>query len=138
MIVWLGAGTTLALAAAGRRVVAIDLPGLIGAGLASLLLAEHIRQQRDRFDVAALPADVGDRDDGDAGAPEARIGRPRAARGDHEHRLCSLRKGVLARRNPARNLQIDDAGIDAVAADHLAQNDLQRRIAHRRIDTQFG
>ena len=53
----------------GDPPVAVDLPGFVGAGLARLLLAEHVGDQRDRFDVAALPADIRDGDDRDAVLP---------------------------------------------------------------------
>ncbi len=45
---------------------------------------------------------------------------------------------MVARRAAAGDLQIDDAGIDAVAADDLAHDDFERRVADRRRDAQLG
>ena len=52
--------------ALGHLPFAVDLPGLVGPLLHRALLAEHIGQQCQRFYIAALPADVGNADHGDA------------------------------------------------------------------------
>ena len=45
---------------------------------------------------------------------------------------------MVPRRDAARHLQVNDPGLDTIATDNLAHDDLQRRIAHWRIDTQLG
>ena len=69
--------------ALGDEAVAVDEPRLERPGLPRLLLGEHVRQQRHRLDVDALPAVVGDGDDRDA------LRRPRLAR-----RPGSMRRAV--------------------------------------------
>ncbi len=76
----------IARGALGHVAVAIDLPGLEGARLLGLLLAERIGQQRDRFDVGPRPADIGDGDDAHALGQQLGIGQPLAPRGDDEAR----------------------------------------------------
>ncbi len=45
-----------------------------------------------------------------------------------------FREREIAWRRAARHLEIDDSLADLVLPHHLAQHDLQRRVAHRRRD----
>src|SRR6185312_6428206 len=107
--------------------------------LARRLLRQHVRQQGHRFDVDALPADVGNRHNGDA------IGRQlfkscniAVAGGDDDSRpyRCD-RKRKVARRSAAGDLQIDNAVSDTIAAHGFAQDDAERSKRHRLRHSQF-
>ncbi len=50
----------------GDATLRVDQPGFAGALLARGLLGQYVRQQRDRFDVDALPADVRHGDNGNS------------------------------------------------------------------------
>ena len=103
----------------GDAALRVDEPGLARALLARGLLGQHIRQQRDRFDVDALPADVGHGDDGDAvGGQLLETCRDRCcARSRPATDVVSVgRKRKIAPRHAAGDLQIDDAVAHAVAA----------------------
>ena len=45
---------------------------------------------------------------------------------------------MIAARDAARHLHIDDAVLDPVARDHFVQDDVQRRQRHRQLDAQFA
>ena len=61
------------------------------------------------------------------------------AGGDDERRPHVVRReGVVAPRDAAGDLQIDQAVADAVAAHDLAQHDAQRRRAHRPRDAELA
>ena len=124
----------------GDAALRIDQPGFARAAVARGLLGQHIRQQRDRFDVDALPADIGHGDDGDALFRQ--LLEPRAivaARGHDQGRLrVRRRKWKIAPRDAAGDLQIDDAVAHAIAPHGFAHHDRQRRRRHRARDAQFG
>src|SRR5579863_3317089 len=122
----------------GDFVVAVDLPCLVRAGFARLLLAERVRQERHRLDVGPCPTDIGHRDDANAAFDDLGVERPLRPRGHDQAWPRAGRKRKLAWRRAAGDLEIDDAVDDAVAPHGFAHHRFQRRVRHRRRDAQLG
>src|SRR5690606_22925050 len=84
-----------------------------------LLLGEDVRQEADRLDVAAEPADVGYGDAGDPRLPH-RLLRPGKGPGDHEdRRIDALGKEVVAGGDSPAHLHVEGAVVDRVSLDEL-------------------
>ncbi len=83
------------------------------------LVGEHVRQQRDRFHVAAGPAVVGHRDGADSVIPvRVRVAGVLFYGDVHGGRGVTGREGVLPGRGAARDLDVDGAiTIDVVLVD---------------------
>src|SRR5215510_6616133 len=97
--------------------VAIDEPRLLGAPLARGLFGQDVGQERDRLDVDALPAIVGQRDDGEAFRGSSLVALEVEIAGSHydARSRARRRKGMVAARHPARDLQIDEAVADPIS-----------------------
>src|SRR3954447_1307979 len=114
-------------------------PSLARTRLACGLLGEHIRKQRDRLDVDTRPAILRHRNDSYAFRREALVaGDVEGARGDHDARGGSRwRKGMVAARDAARDLEVDDAVANTVPPHGLLQYDPNRPGEHRHPDAYF-
>jgi hypothetical protein len=101
----------------------LDQPGVVGARLLRQHLAHRRIEQLHRLDVAPPPADVGDRDDPDAGP---RLLGPRrlrlGLREEHDRRRRVLRRPdeVAVARAAAADLQVDHPVLEPVARHQLA------------------
>ena len=118
------------------QVAVAEHHGLDRARVGGELAHQHVAEQRDRLEVAALPAVVVGGDDGDAVLDLlARRRRQRVAH--HEHgRRHALRKRVVALRHAARDLEVDALVVERLARDELADD--RRPIARRCADSRGG
>jgi len=100
------------------------------------LLRQHLRKQRDRLDVAPLPAQILDRDHRDAHLRRWRARDVLDLREHHDRRLGAGREGELALGDAARHLHVDRALDEAVAAHELLlePRPLGRRVGIRDAD----
>jgi hypothetical protein len=115
-------------------------PGLASTLLARCLLAEYVRQQRNRLDIDASPALVRHSHHCDA------VGSYFLAGGGIDAARChdQARSGrdswkrVIATRDPTRHLQIDQSITHAVSPQGFPQDYAQRGARHRPRDRQRG
>ncbi|MGY3440426.1 hypothetical protein ACVW17_000427 [Bradyrhizobium sp. USDA 4473] len=109
-----------------------------GAGRGRGLLGQHLREQRHALDVAPFPADVGHRDDLDAGLGRGRVDDV-LFRGEHDQRRLDVgrrEREIAAFVGAAGYLEIDHAVDEVVALDQLLLDllDPLQRLRQRQLD----
>ena len=117
----------------------IELPGFCGTGFACSLFRQHIWQKIGGFDVAARPSLVRDRNDADTrSGTRFSCGQIDTFGGEDDGwRGLGFRKSMIAPRNAARNLKIDQPGLYPVFAKQVPDDHPQRISRSRRFDPDF-
>ena len=111
-----------------------DHPGLVSAAALGFLLAHGLGEKRGRFDVAPLPANIGEGDHLDPGLGIGVV-EQRSALGEGDHRWRhALWVEKVAIGHAAGDLEIDHAFLDLVQRDQLGMKRAELGMAERRGD----